>query len=373
MMGTRRANGQGYTYKNKTSYRTVIKRNGKVFTASGKTIQESRRNTRNKLEQENPNALPNTKKSKLTLQEFLISWLENEHRHNISNGTYLRYESLSRIHIIPQMGTLRLNQISSFGITRFLTQMRESGLSPRSMQQARTLLSLCLKSAEDQGLIQDNPIRKVRNPVNRSAPTQPLSLEEVKTLLSTYRDTSMGARLHLALICGLRQGEVLGLCWKDVDLKEQCIKVHHQMQYIDGKPQFTPLKTIRSRRLVMLTQETCLALQKHWELLEIKKSLTPEWDDLGLVFPGNLGGFLSPKTDYKYWQKALRLCGIAPTRLHDARHTAATLMYSQGVGIETISRALGHSSSAITSRLYVHAAEEPLKEAALALSKLLNG
>ena len=104
MMGTRRANGQGYTYKNKTSYRTVIKRDGKVFTASGKTIQESRRNTRNKLEQENPNALPNTKKSKLTLQEFLNSWLENEHRHNISNGTYLRYESLSRIHISPQYG-----------------------------------------------------------------------------------------------------------------------------------------------------------------------------------------------------------------------------------------------------------------------------
>jgi integrase len=144
------------------------------------------------------------------------------------------------------------------------------------------------------------------------------------------------------------------------------------MQYIDGKPQFTPLKTIRSRRLVMLTQETCLALQKHWELLEIKKSLTPDWADLGLVFPGKLGGFLSPKTDYKYWQKALRLCGIAPKRLHDARHTAATLMYSQGVGIETISRALGHSSSAITSRLYVHTAEEPLRRAANAIDQMLR-
>jgi integrase len=107
-------------------------------------------------------------------------------------------------------------------------------------------------------------------------------------------------------------------------------------------------------------------------LLEIKKSLTPEWDDLGLVFPGKLGGFLSPKTDYKYWQKALRLCGIAPKRLHDARHTSATLMYSQGVGIETISRALGHSSSAITSRLYVHNAEKPLREAATKLNEILK-
>jgi integrase len=77
-------------------------------------------------------------------------------------------------------------------------------------------------------------------------------------------------------------------------------------------------------------------------------------------------------TDYDEWQKALKLCGIAPRRLHDARHTAATLMYSQRVGIETISRALGHSSSAITSRLYVHSAEAPLRDAAERLEKILK-
>ena len=77
--------------------------------------------------------------------------------------------------------------------------------------------------------------------------------------------------------------------------------------------------------------------------------------------------------DYAEWQKALKLCGIAPKRLHDARHTAATLMYSQGVGIETISRALGHSSSAITSRLYVHSAEAPLRIAAKLMSDALRG
>jgi integrase len=76
--------------------------------------------------------------------------------------------------------------------------------------------------------------------------------------------------------------------------------------------------------------------------------------------------------DYDDWQKALKLCGIARKRLHDARHTAATLMYSQGIGIETISRSLGHSSSAITSRLYVHSAEEPLRNAAIALDSVLN-
>ena len=97
-----------------------------------------------------------------------------------------------------------------------------------------------------------------------------------------------------------------------------------------------------------------------------------EWLDADLVFPKSDGSPRSPKTDYDEWHKALKLCGIAERRLHDARHTAATLMYSQGVGIETISRALGHSSSAITSRLYVHSAEGPLKSAADALQVLLQ-
>ena len=95
------------------------------------------------------------------------------------------------------------------------------------------------------------------------------------------------------------------------------------------------------------------------------------WEELDLVFPRANGTPRSPQTDYDEWSKALKLCGIEPRRLHDARHTAATLMYSQGVGIETISRALGHSSSAITSRLYVHSAEEPLRSAAAIINHLI--
>jgi integrase len=96
------------------------------------------------------------------------------------------------------------------------------------------------------------------------------------------------------------------------------------------------------------------------------------WQDWDLVFPRNNGTPRSAQTDYDEWQKALKLCGVAPKRLHDARHTAATLMYSQGIGIETISRTLGHSSSAITSRLYVHSAEEPLRNASQLMNLILK-
>ena len=144
------------------------------------------------------------------------------------------------------------------------------------------------------------------------------------------------------------------------------------MQKIDGKYTFTNLKTYRSRRTVVLSQETLRVVNFHFKIIEkYRKNAGVSWKDLDLVFPKVDGSPRSSKTDYAHWQNALKLCGIAPRRLHDARHTAATLMYSQNIGIETISRALGHSSSAITSRLYVHSAEEPLRHAAKAMNRLL--
>jgi integrase len=105
----------------------------------------------------------------------------------------------------------------------------------------------------------------------------------------------------------------------------------------------------------------------------LKKVCGDSWQENDLVFPHIDGTFHPAILDYNAWKRCLRLCGIKQRRLHDARHTAATLMYSQGVGIEVISRALGHSSSAITSKLYVHSVIQPQKAAALLLEELIEG
>jgi integrase len=143
------------------------------------------------------------------------------------------------------------------------------------------------------------------------------------------------------------------------------------MQKIEGKHSLTDLKTTRSKRTIVLSEETLRVLYNHFNIIQKYKSNGgSNWNENNLVFPNIDGSPRSATTDYAQWQRALKFCGIPPRRLHDARHTAATLMYSQGVGIETISRALGHSSSAITSRLYVHNAEEPLRVAAETLNRL---
>ena len=370
---SRRSNGQGHTYKVGNSYRTVIHCEGHVITAMAGTAQESRKRAKEKIELI-PNILSKNSLPVARMQfgEYLINWLEEEHKNNIAHSTFKRYLALAKFHIDPVLGEIELQKLSSSDITRMLAVMREAGQSPRSQQQARALLSVALRDAEYKGYILINPVTRVRNPQGKRIEISPLTIEEVKRLLKTYSGTFLGARLHIALICGLRQGEALGLTWDEVDLDARTIKIHRQVQIVDGIQVFTDLKTEKSSRLIALTEETTVALRGHLRLIEqLKERSEGSWIENNLVFPDGFGCFRSPKKDYAEWKKALKLCGIASKRLHDARHTAATLMYSQGVGIEVISRALGHSSSAITSKLYVHSALKPQVEAANLLNKAL--
>ncbi len=370
----RKANGQGYTYKVGKSYRTVIRRGDQSVTAMAPTAQLSRQRAKEKIEKlpkllGNKNSLP---QSKVALAQYLLSWLDDVHKHQIAHSTWKRYRALAVHHIIPEIGQIPLRKIVPSDIQLVLTTMREAGQSPRSQQQARALLSVALGEAENNEYIPSNPVKKVRIPANKNREIEPLTIQEVKRLLETYRDTPSSARLHIALLCGLRQGEALGLRWQDIDLVNGVLEVRNQIQMIDGELQLTGLKTERSRRSLVLTSGSLESLRNHREIVNQMKCIYGiDWKENNLVFPAADGSPKQATIDFNEWKRALRLCGIKPRRLHDARHTAATLMYGQGIGIEVISRALGHSSSAITSKLYVHSAIQPLRLAAKQMEKLM--
>lgn len=371
----RKANGQGHTYKVGNSYRTVIRCGDHTITAMATTAQDSRKRAKLKLESM-PNVLAKRStlpSARLTVGAFLLGWLEEEHKHNIAHSTYKRYRALLVHHIKPVIGGLELQKTNPADITKVISSMREAGQSPRSQQQARALLSVGLGEAENKGYIVLNPVKKVRVPINRGREIEPLGIEDVKRLLETYKGTYMSARLHIALLAGLRQGEALGLRWQDIDFDSATLEVRNQVQKIDGCLQLTGLKTDRSRRFIALTAGSLESLNQHREIVKTMKKVRGEsWQENDLVFPHIDGTFHPAILDYNAWKRCLRLCGIKQRRLHDARHTAATLMYGQGVGIEVISRALGHSSSAITSKLYVHSAMQPQKAAAHLLGELIE-
>lgn len=140
---------------------------------------------------------------------------------------------------------------------------------------------------------------------------------------------------------------------------------------VDGVRKFVKLKTESSVRKVILSETALDALKSHKSIIaRMRLAAGSNWQDNDLVFPNREGSFQQSKLDYQRWQDALAASGIPARSLHNARHTAGTLMYANEVGIETIRRVLGHSSVGLTSRTYVHNAEEPLRRAAQSMDSV---
>ena len=373
---TRKANGQGSTYKIKgtNSYRTVYRMNGRVVTATAKDRQTSRALAKAKLSKlpiSHSNHLVHS--TNLTLGEFLDRWLNIEHKQAIAHTTWRRYESLARMWIIPALGNVTLRSLDRRDVKTFLAAMANAGQSPRSRQQARALLCVALNAAMDLNLIGNNPAKEVPNIALNKKPITPLTSAEVKQALASVAGTFMEARLHLAVLCGLRQGEALGTRWSDIDFDKGLLTVTNQIQTINGVKTFVKLKTASSMRTIALATATIEVLKNHKQIIEtMMQEKGAGWEDNDLVFPSALGKPLEASVDYSRWHTVLDKCGLTRRSLHNARHTAGTLLYENNVGIETIRRILGHSSVLITSNTYVHNAEKPLREAATTIDSFLS-
>lgn len=370
----RKANYQGHTYKVGNSWRTVIRAQGKTISANASTQQESRKRAKEKLAE-----MPDIKltgrniESRITLGEYLIAWLMEEHFHMVASSTLLRYKGLAKRYIIPVVGLNPLCETNKQHVLDVILFMSANGQSPRSQQQARALLSVALNAAVNKGILSHNPVKLTKNVALNKKPITPLSQHEVRKLLDSTAGTFQHARFHIALLLGLRQGEALGLTWSDIDIEGKKIRVHTQIQKIDGKRTFTSLKTDSSNRIVMIGDSTCLALASHRLIIKQMASQAGKaWNEMDLVFPNKHGEPVQSKWDYQRWINALAKCEIPRRSLHNARHTAGTLLYSSGADIETIRRILGHSSIALTSRTYVHTAEQPLRKAASDLENFLQ-
>jgi integrase len=137
-----------------------------------------------------------------------------------------------KTHILPVIGKIKLTKLTRNDLSRVLITMSQGGQSSRSQQQARAVLILACREGFESGALLSNPALGLRSIKLESSPISPLTLDEIKRLLSTYSGTAMGARLHIALLCCLRQGEALGLRWSDIDLEGRSIHISQQMQSI---------------------------------------------------------------------------------------------------------------------------------------------
>lgn len=358
---TRAKNGNGHTYPYRNGFRTALRHEGRVVTATGRTVGESRRNAQEKVRALQPlNKGLIEKGGQLKLNEFLVPWLTERHQQEITHSTFVRYVQLANNHIIPLLGGIKLMELNKRHIDQMFASMAQAGQSKRSQSQARAVLSVAMSAAVKEDLISFNPVTNSRKIKIDQFEYEPLKIEEVSRVINAAQTTQLKLRWTIALFYGLRQGEALGLRWKDIDFNTQTLQVAKQIQTRQGKRVLVPLKTKSSRRALRLSDKTVALLkQQKRELAEQRLRVGAKWIENDLVFPNGFGKPMQSRWDHELWLRTLESAKVPRRRLHDARHTAATMLYNDDTDIEVIRRFLGHSSVELTSRTYVHNSDKP--------------
>jgi integrase len=304
---------------------------------------------------------------------FLSEWLEAI-KPTVRPRTWQRYEQYVRLHAVPNIGRYRLITLAPHHLQQLYAQRLERGLSPQTVLHLHRMLHKALGQALRLGLVARNVTDLVDPPRASRKTMRTLSSDEVRRLLRAAAEDRRGALYVLAVTAGLREGELLGLRWRDVDLDGRRVRVVGSMQVLPGVGlTIVEPKTAGSRRQVVITDLAADALRRHRAgQAEQRLAAGDEWDDHDLVFPNAFGRPITPSNLYRAFQAFLRRAELPRVRLHDLRHTAATLLLEQGVHPKIVSEMLGHTTIGITLDLYSHVTPTMQAQAARALDELFG-
>ncbi len=333
---------------------------------------------------------------KQTVGQYLGYWLEEVVKRETRPMTYSSYEYLSRVHIIPALGTVALAKLSTQQIRQFLNEKQDSGLSSRTVQYLHAVLRKALNVALRDQMVIRNVAALVEPPRVTAKEVQPLSPDEARRFLQEIDGDRLQALYVTSISLGLRQSEALALQWRDIDLESGKLRIRYQLQRF--KPQASDLdkharsamevhlvepKTKKSRRTIDMPQVTLLALAAHRMQQSKDRMLAgTKWapplvhcegnlQEADFVFTTPIGTPLYGCNLTRRFQKRLQDAGIEHHRFHDLRHTAATLLAVQGVHPKTIQAVLGWDQASMMDR-YTHFVDEMRQEAAKQMDAILK-
>jgi integrase len=231
-----------------------------------------------------------------------------------------------------------------------------SGLSPRTVQYIHVTPNKALKQAVADGLIPRNVCEAVKPLRPQKKEIAPLSPEQARRFLEACKGELLEALFVLAVHTDMRQGELLGLHWEDVDLQAGTLRVRRALAQTNEGPMLAAPKSAESRRRIKLMGASVESLKRHRAAQNAERlKIGGRWEDRGLVFPNRVGGFLSLYllTDGPL-KRPLERAGLPPIRFHDLRHTCATILLSRGVHVKLVQELLGHATISITLDTYSH-------------------
>ena len=315
-----------------------------------------------------------------TVGDYLEDWLTAV-RPSLRSSTATSYEHTLRKWVIPRIGHLRLGALTSAKLSALYGELLKSGrhdgksgLSTRSVAYTHRIVTHALKDAISWGLLTRNPATHVDPPRVARPEMKVWTQKEVQRFLASVADDRLYALWTVLLATGLRRGEALGLRWDDVDLDRRRLSIQRAVTVVDYEIVVSEPKTARGRRSVSIDPTTAAVLAAHRKRqLEESMAWGPAWQDSGYVFTTEDGRVLHPQRVTQVFKRLANEAGLPPIRLHDLRHTAATLALTAGIHPKVVSERLGHATVGITLDTYSHVGEGLQEEAAARVAGLIFG
>jgi len=304
---------------------------------------------------------------KITLADWLRQWLEY-HKHSLAPSTVAAYSTIIEKHIAPSIGDIPLASVTPAILESHYAAMLDRGYSTTTVHHNHVVLHKALAKAVRQRLLASNPADAVEPPRPGKWQARALEPEDAMKLLEAIKGDRDYVLIYLALLTGLRRGELCALKWSDVDLERGTITVTRTVLMLRGKHVFGKPKTEAGRRTVCLPP-TAVTLLREYRKRQLRSGSTHEE---GFVFCNPDGSPLNPSSLSRRFKDLVRRAGLPDLRFHDLRHTHATWLFVQGVHPKVAQERLGHGQISTTMDIYSHVMPGLQKEAAARIEELLG-
>ena len=321
-----------------------------------------------------PSARPPSARGVTVSRYLRTRWLPNR-QGRLRPTTAFRYEHMIDRYVLPHIGPVPLRSLTITHLEDLYARLRSSGrhdggpLAPTTVLNVHQILRTALGDAERAGLVQRNVARLMDPPCHGAAPEQRCWNEhQLRQFLQVAMAHRLGRAIWLAAMTGMRRGEVPGLRWSDIDLDTATLSIRRSVSCTGYQVHTTPTKTRTSRRAIDLDHRT-VAVLREWQHHQLEELRTAAIDES--VFTRPDGQPVHPHTLSQPVDRLQRAAGVPAIRLHDLRHTHATLMLKHGIPLKVVSERLGHSTPAFTMAVYQHVLPGMQRDAANTFARLI--